>query len=137
MNYPAAELRGNSLVSAGHFVIPGAWIYLGMIFVFSIESVIIGWKVIPDLDNQRGGIHEGTKTWDKVFVATYFPFILIVLPVIAGLDIERFNWSTLRTPYTILVVVIYMIASFITLWAMIENTFLNELCAFRMTEITR
>jgi protein-S-isoprenylcysteine O-methyltransferase Ste14 len=110
-------------LAAGHLDIPRAWIYLCLNFVFSTAGVIIIWKLTPELLNQRGGINPGTKSWDKVILLTYFPVILVVLPLTAGLDVGRLNWSNLSIHFTILGIALYALAFFIAQWAMVKNKF--------------
>jgi protein-S-isoprenylcysteine O-methyltransferase Ste14 len=110
-------------LAAGRLDMPRAWIYLCLNLVFSTAGVIIIWKLIPELLNRRGGINPGTKSWDKVILLTYFPLILIVLPLTAGLDVGRYNWSNLSIHFTILGIALYSFAFFIAQWAMAENKF--------------
>ena len=110
-------------LAAGHIDIPRAWIYFCLNFVFSTAGVIIMWKLVPELLNQRGGINPGTKSWDKVILLTYFPIILIVLPLTAGLDVGRYKWSNLSLHFTILGIALYAFAFFMAQWAMLENKY--------------
>jgi protein-S-isoprenylcysteine O-methyltransferase Ste14 len=110
-------------VAAGHLDMPRAWIYLCLNFVFSTAGVIIIWKLMPELLNRRGGINPGTKPWDKVILLTYFPIILFIMPLIAGLDVGRYKWSNLSVHFTILGIALYAFAFLIAQWAMVENRF--------------
>lgn len=73
------------------------------------------------LANQRASIKEGTKTWDKVFLAIYFPVSLLIFPIVAGLDVGRFRWSQLGITYAIGGVVLYIVCFVLGYWAMVVN----------------
>ena len=79
------------------------------------------WKLAPELANQRAFVKEGTKTWDKFFLATYFPISLLVFPIVAGLDAGRFHWSQLGITYAIAGVVLYLACFILGYWAMVAN----------------
>lgn len=110
-------------IAAGHLDIPRAWLYLALNLLFSIAGMVITWKRMPELLNQRGGINPGTKTWDKVFLATYFPVILVIMPLTAGLDVGRFGRPGLGIHFAILGIALYASAFFMAQWAMVVNKF--------------
>ncbi len=99
-----------------------AWIYFGIFFIDTIVSIVISIKLIPGLLNERGKIQEGTKTWDKVLLAVHFTSYLLGIPIIAGLDIGRFQWSQLNWNFFAIGLVIYIFTYIIILWAMAVNT---------------
>jgi hypothetical protein len=70
-----------------------AWLLLGIDYLGVIVVSVIFWKLAPELANQRASIKEGTKPWDKVFLAVYFFISLIAFPIVAGLDVGRYHWS--------------------------------------------
>lgn len=81
--------------SAGHFRWRRAWIctvlYLGA--MYGARAVLS--KVNPSLLlNREETIRKNTKTFDRIFLRSFLALI-IILPVIAGLDVIRFGWSAL------------------------------------------
>lgn len=81
--------------SAGHITWKRGWIctvlYLGAMHV----SRAVLKKVSPSLlQNREETIRKDTKAFDKIFLRSFLSLI-IVLPIIAGLDVERFRWSAL------------------------------------------
>jgi protein-S-isoprenylcysteine O-methyltransferase Ste14 len=90
MALPAVVLFGSS----GQLNWWMAWIFIGMITVFSMGSRIIMFRKYPDLIADRANFSDkdDTKSWDK----TLTPLVTILGPIVmlfvAGLDM-RFEWS--------------------------------------------
>ena len=82
-------------LAAGRTDVFRAWLFFGIYLTGAIVGAVIMWKFAPDLANQRGFIKQGTKSWDKVFLAVYFSVGLVIFPVVAGLDVGRYRWSLL------------------------------------------
>ena len=108
-------------LAAGRLDILRAWIDFGLQFLGAIVGAIIMWKLAPELANQRASIKEGTKTWDKAFLFFYFSVMLLVVPIVAGLDVGRFHWSRLGVSYAIGGVALYMVFFILLYWAMVVN----------------
>jgi protein-S-isoprenylcysteine O-methyltransferase Ste14 len=96
------------------------WVYfLYMLFIEVCMFIILA-KKAPETLNQRGVLHAGVKTFDKVFMAVWLALVLIT-PIVAGFDAVRFRWSSM--PIATLYVgaaVIAVVIPFGT-WAMVEN----------------
>lgn len=108
-------------LAAGRLDIFRAWLFFGIYLAGAIVGAVIMWKLAPELANQRAFVKKGTKTWDKYFLATYFPVSLLVFPVVAGLDVGRFHWSELGIPYAIAGIVLYLVCFVLAYWAMVMN----------------
>ncbi len=108
-------------LAAGTFNVPRYWIYAGIIFFGGIINAIIMIRLYPELANNRGKKQKGTKRWDLMLIIPYLLIIILIVPLIAGIDIGRFKWSYLEYPYLIIGVVLYIFANFIVQWAMITN----------------
>lgn len=108
-------------LAAGRLDIFRAWLFFCVYFMGAIVGAIIMWKLAPVLANQRASIKEGIKTWDKVFLAIYFPVSLLIFPIVAGLDVGRFRWSQLGITYAIGGVVLYIVCFVLGYWAMVVN----------------
>jgi len=108
-------------VSAGHFNIPRAWIFFSIAFTMALINSIILYRHAPDLLNQRGELKKDVKTWDKVLLLIYFSVLLLIIPVIAGLDVGRFTWSGLGIPFMVLGIALYLFSNLFILWSMLTN----------------
>ncbi len=84
---------------------------------------VVLWKLAPEVANQRASIKEGTKPWDKIFLAVYFFVSLIAFSIVAGLDIGRFQWSLLPMHYAIIGVAFYVMCISLICWAIVVNRF--------------
>lgn len=89
-------------VSAGHVNMLGAWIYVGTIVVHYTVSLAVLAKLAPELLNVREEkrFREGTKSWDKVLLAAYGIIGVYGLLAVAGLDVGRFHWSSLKSDFS-------------------------------------
>ncbi len=78
---------------AGTWAWAKGWLFIG---VFLGTLAVVGlflWRVNPEVVVARSGFHEGTKRWDKILLALFFPAVYAIVPV-AALD-ERFRWCPL------------------------------------------
>jgi len=109
-------------IASGTIEIIRAWMYMGFYIIGSLVSSIILIKKTPELLNQRGKMQEGTKTWDKIVILTYFLFAIIVTPLVAGLD-SRFEISSLPFYFTYFGIGFYLLSLLFSLWPMLHNPF--------------
>jgi protein-S-isoprenylcysteine O-methyltransferase Ste14 len=110
-------------LAAGRMDIFRAWLLLGIDYLGVVVISVIFWKVAPELANQRASIKEGTKPWDKVFLAFYFTISLIAFPIVAGLDVGRYHWSMLPINYAIAGVMLFALCVALGSWAIVINRF--------------
>jgi len=110
-------------LAAGRLDIPRAWIFLGMDYLGVIVMSVVFWKLAPELANQRATIKEGTKPWDKVFLAFYFTVSLIAFPIIAGLDVGRYHWSEIHINYAFAGAILFVMCYAFGSWAIVVNQF--------------
>ncbi len=110
-------------VAAGRLDIPRAWLLLSIDYLGVIVISVIFWKLAPELANQRATIKEGTKSWDKVFLALYLTIALIAFPIVAGLDVGRYYWSELHINYAITGVILFVLCVALGSWAIVVNRF--------------
>lgn len=108
-------------IAAGRLDIPRAWLAFGMHFSGAIAGAVLMWAFAPGLANQRASVQQGTKNWDKVVLAVYFLLVLLVIPLIAGLDIGRYHWSQLGGIYAIIGIALYLAFFLLFYWAMLIN----------------
>jgi len=110
-------------LAAGRQDIFRAWLLLGIDYFGVVVVSVIFWKLAPELANQRATIKEGTKSWDKVFLAFYFIISLIAFPIVAGLDVGRYHWSELHINYAIAGVILFALCVAFGSWAIVVNRF--------------
>ena len=79
---------------AGTLAWPAAWVYLVLLFSFTIGVSVWLSRFNPELLSERvSGIGKpGHKRWDKVFLALLLP-LFFVWYVVMALDAVRFQWS--------------------------------------------
>ncbi|MGE5623449.1 MAG: ABC transporter permease subunit [Methanocella sp.] len=106
-------------IAAGTVRWPRAWLYVGLVFAGFVVNGLVLALINPELANERGKRHEGTKGFDKVFGLLYL-VTLSALPVIAGLD-ARFGWS--HVPFTAVYpgVALFVLGSLLVSWVMAVN----------------
>lgn len=110
-------------MAAGRMDIFRAWLLLGIDYLGVVVISVIFWKVAPELANQRASIKEGTKPWDKVFLAFYFTISLLAFPIVAGLDVGRYHWSELHINYAITGIILFALCVALGSWAIVVNQF--------------
>ena len=127
ITYLFAPIRWTAIMAVAFFLAAGrlnlsrAWIAFGLHFSGAIVGGFLMWKFAPGLANQRGSIRQGTKNWDKVILTIYFLLVLLIIPVAAGMDVGRYQWSQLSVNYAIVGVALYMAFFLSFYWAMLTN----------------
>ena len=119
------------LISAGILGWINAWVSFGLILIYQIANMVTLHRINPSLINKRGKIiQKTTKTFDKLFVVL---FILLgyIIPVIAGLDAIRFQWTDMPFSLNIIGGLFFGVACILGIWAMAVNS------QFEMTVFTR
>ena len=111
-------------ISAGHIRIPRAWVFFGVTFVYLTASAVFLDRFNPELMEQRLKMkREGSKSWDEILMRVNNLMVLLIVPVVAGLDIGRFHWSSLSVHYAVVGFVLYVLGSVLINWAMIVNPY--------------
>ena len=110
--------------SAGLLEWRRGWIYVAAQFLASAAGVVFLLVTNPELLNARGRKHSDTKSFDKVFAALYV-FLLIALPVVAGLDAVRFRWSAMPVGAVVAGVLLFLGGEAPIIWSMAVNPFLE------------
>lgn len=99
------------------------WVYFGLACLSQLISTVIQAKANPQLLNARGSVvKEGTKGFDRVWVALY-PVITLANLVVIGFDAVRFHWSSMPIWPGILGLVLFMPAFLTATWAMAVNKY--------------
>jgi protein-S-isoprenylcysteine O-methyltransferase Ste14 len=107
---------------AGTWTWPKGWLFVLVMLASAAASILYLWRVNPALVLARINPHEGTKPWDYVLLACYFPAMLAIFPV-AALDDERFHW--LPVPWWACLLGYFLLFAGVCLmtWAMAVNKF--------------
>jgi protein-S-isoprenylcysteine O-methyltransferase Ste14 len=117
-------MMGVFYASAGHTDIPRARVFMGITFIYFLSSNIALYKLNPELLIQRLKVNrEGSKTWDEALMRVCNLTAMILIPLVAGLDIGRYQWSSLGWVYIILGIILMIFSSVLINWAMIENPY--------------
>ena len=111
-------------LSAGRTDLPRSWLLFSIVFVYFVASNLCLYRYNPELLIQRLKMRrKGSKTWDEVLMRLSNLTALLLLPAVAGLDVGRYQWSSLSPRYIIVGVVSVVVSSVLTNWAMIENPY--------------
>jgi protein-S-isoprenylcysteine O-methyltransferase Ste14 len=101
------------------------WLFIAALGVLVFLS-IARFSDMAELAAERLKPGPGMKTWDKVFMALYFPLGLGILAV-GGLDAGRFGWTSGIPVWAYPVAVVVYAASFaFTRWAMLTNRWFSS-----------
>jgi protein-S-isoprenylcysteine O-methyltransferase Ste14 len=65
---------------------------------------------------------KDTKPFDKVFLATYMPFV-VTQPAVAGMDAVRFHWSSLPFGCVYIGAALYLLAMALIAWVLCTNPY--------------
>jgi len=96
------------------------WVYFLYMLFLEVCTLIILARRAPETLKQRGALHAGVKTFDKIFAAVWLALVLIT-PLVAGFDAVRFTWSSMPIAALYVGVAIIAVMSIFGTWAMVEN----------------
>ena len=111
---------------AGTLAWPAGWVYLLLLFGFTIGVTVWLARFNPELLEERmSGIGKpGQKRWDKVFLALLLP-VFFGWYVVMALDAVRFEWSGMPPWLQWIGAVILLAAFYIFYLTFRENTYLS------------
>jgi protein-S-isoprenylcysteine O-methyltransferase Ste14 len=111
-------------VAAGRFDLPRAWLFLGLTFVWMVANTGLVAMTNPELLNQRGlwKKKKDAKSWDRKLVGLFGIFGFYLVPIVAGLDVGRYGWSSLGLWPTVLGTLVFSLGWIVITWAMLVNT---------------
>jgi protein-S-isoprenylcysteine O-methyltransferase Ste14 len=111
------------LLAAGTVYWINAWVVIGLSLGLQTANAIVQIRWNPELLNARGKtVQEGTKPFDKAFVALYLP-ISFACFIVAGLDAVRYGWSSMPLGFSIFGVVLFVVVWALGCWAMAVNKY--------------
>jgi protein-S-isoprenylcysteine O-methyltransferase Ste14 len=111
--------------AAGKFDFPRGWVYIIVLALCQTLFFILLFTRFPEMAevvNARGEM-KMPKVWDKVFAILYSLVAMVLMPIIAGLDVGRYNWSDLNIWWMVPGVISLLFAMFLSEWALMENKF--------------
>jgi protein-S-isoprenylcysteine O-methyltransferase Ste14 len=115
-------------VPAGRLDWVEAWALLGAYSLFLALYAWWGLRRDPDQLRERGRARkaENVKPWDKAIMVAY-TVLLLLTPVVAGLDAGRFHWSAVSLPAKLLAWLGLAVAGALIFWAITTNTYLSRM----------
>lgn len=117
----AAAYPAVAFVGAWRLDWPRGWIYLVLFVAVTLAGVTLVDRTNPGLMAARSrGMRQDTKGFDRLFYAGFIP-LMVVYPLLAGLDGGRFAWAPLPAWTAWLGVVLFVAGSGFTTWAMVVN----------------
>ncbi len=109
-------------ISAGHFLGPRPWAFFGASFTHYAISTAVQYRLNPGLLVERLKMRrEGSKLWDEILMRASNLTVLVAIPIVAGLDIGRFQWSSLDVQFVVLGFVFFCVSTILVNWAMAVN----------------
>jgi len=113
-------------VSAGRLDWPAAWVLSLLYLCYLLAAVIWGTLKAPDLLAERSKRADNVKSWDRVIMAIY-TLLLFIMLILAGLDVGRFEWSTMPLAAQLVGLIGLFPAAGMTSWAARANAYLSRM----------
>ena len=113
-------------VPAGRLDWPAAWALSLLYGAFLLAYIIWGTLKAPDLLRERSRVAENVKIWDKVIMSIY-TVLLVVIPVLAGLDVGRARWSQMPVAVQIAALAGIVLAGCLIFWTILANAYLGRM----------
>jgi len=119
----SAWWTGSLFLSAGRLDWIRGWISV-VLWVTGMTTIgVVGYRYNPAVMNARAQRRrKGTKHFDKVFWALYFP-LLFIQPAVAGLDVARFGWSSMPFGFAYAGAIAFILAIVLMAWVLCVNPF--------------
>jgi len=109
------------VISANNLIVVRSWFYFTVAFLHYVVSTSVQFKLNPELLVQRLKIkRDGSKLWDEILMRLSNLMVIILIPIIAGLDF-RFNWFLLETNLVLIGLFFVMASTILLNWAMAVN----------------
>ncbi len=115
-------------VPAGRLDWVEAWALLAAYGLFLGLYAWWGLRKDPDQLRERNQARkaENVKPWDKTIMAAY-TVLLLLTPIVAGLDAGRFGWSAVPLPAKLLAWLGLAVTGALIFWALTTNTYLSRM----------
>lgn len=93
---------------AGTLDWPLGWWFVAAFLVAILISLVVLWRLNPEIFVARSRIQPGTKAWDYIFLALILGGFVLV-PAVAGFDF-RFGWSAVPGWVVVLGYVVFVLS---------------------------
>jgi protein-S-isoprenylcysteine O-methyltransferase Ste14 len=100
-----------------------AWAFVAMVVAMQAHVIATLSRISPDLLQERRGMREGTKPWDKAIVPAIALLLPILMWVAAGLDVRATGSAPLGAEWQVAGFVLGVVSAWATGRAMAENRF--------------
>ena len=118
----AAIWGGLLFGAAGRLDWTRAWIHIGVwVVTLAINGAVL-LALNPAILEHRTRRRKIEQPFDKAFMAFFVPLALS-LPVVVGLDVVRFQWSSLPLWTLYPAIVLHVLGDVLIVWAMLVNPF--------------
>ena len=99
------------------------WLYITITFLYQVIYISTLLVVNPQLLNERGTLNwDETRFYDKCFTV-FYPIFGFSAIIVAGLDVVRYELSNISFITIYPSVLVFIFASFISLWAYVNNSY--------------
>ncbi len=111
-------------VCAGTMALPRAWFFVAVSLIGMFGQIALVAIKNPELVNHRGRWKKkkDAKRWDKPLVIGYGLFAFYAVPIVIGLDVGRYEWSSLGIWSAALGTTLFAFGTVVLTWAMRVNT---------------
>jgi protein-S-isoprenylcysteine O-methyltransferase Ste14 len=114
-------------LSAGRIIDARPWIFFIASFLHYSVSIAVQHRFNPELLVQRlKRKREGSKLWDEILMRVTNLTVVILIPVIAGLDVGRFLWSSLDVYFAVVGLALFIVNTVLINWAMLVNPYFEQ-----------
>ena len=110
---------------AGRLDWVAGWLYVGIVAMNYLGNVIYLKRVNPELLEARMRMAKGTKHWDIVWGVIFGP-MLISIYIVAGLDVVRFEWTTMSPLFWWIGLILFLMGTALFSWSMGVNPFFEK-----------
>jgi len=109
---------------AGTMALPRAWFFVAVSLVGMFGQIALVAAKNPELVNHRGRWKQkkDAKGWDKPLVTSYGLLAFYAVPIVIGLDVGRYAWSSLGLWSAVVGTALFAFGTVVITWAMLVNT---------------
>jgi protein-S-isoprenylcysteine O-methyltransferase Ste14 len=110
------------VVAAGEMPGVRAWIYFAAALLHYVVSTVVQYAVNPELLVHRLKLRRvGSKRWDELVMRVSNLMVIVAIPIVAGMDLGRYQWTALDASYTVVGIGLLGLSTLLLNWAMAVN----------------
>ena len=110
---------------AGTLAWPRGWILLALWVVTVLINMTVLLKANPDLLAARLKPKRSSERSDRILLWAFLP-VMIAVPLLAGLDAVRFQWSSVPVWGVYAGIALHAVGDALLLWTMVVNPYLEK-----------